>query len=592
MYRDIKEKIAKKLQKITKLDYFICYNSLEKPKSAFGDLACTIAFTIAKKEKKNPKQTAEEISKKLKDKNIKKIETIGPYINIYFSKEFFENVLKNSSKNKKNKKTVIVEFPSVNPNKPWHIGHFRNAVLGNSVSQLMDSSGYTIIRMDYIDDLGLQVAQSLWEILNLNDKYDKKEKFDQWMGREYVKVASKMEDLKVKKEVNDLLHKLEQGDKKIAKKAREISEKCVKAQWETGFNFNIEHEILIFESDIMTFIFKEGLEYLKKNKIITLETTGENKDCYVMKMSGGEFDKMKNPDKILIRSNGIATYTGKDIIFHLWKFGLLKSDFNLSNFITQPSGKIAHMSNKKGKKKKIIADKIVNVIGAEQTYPQKVVKEGLKKLGHKKQAENYHHLAYEKVTLKNLNFSGRKGTWIGYSVDDFIKQGIEKALEKNCDDKKIAHTIATNSMIFYILKYTPETKIAFNWEDALNLEGNSAPYVMYSYVRCKSILKNKKPSSKINMKNFEINNNERKLLLLLSQFSETVEHSADELRPHEICDYLLRLSSEFASFYDVCPVLKATNKDAQNFRLLILEKTAETLKKGMNLLGLTELEKM
>ncbi|MFA5382100.1 MAG: arginine--tRNA ligase [Candidatus Micrarchaeia archaeon] len=590
MYYKIKKELSKKLSKITKLDYSICYNSLEKPKSSFGDLACTLSFLIAKEQKTNPKEIAEDIAKKLKSTNIEKIETIGPYINIYFSKSFFEKTLNYKYKKQRKKEKILIEFPSVNPNKPWHIGHFRNAVLGNSVSHLMEYSGYTVLRMDYIDDLGLQVAQSLWGILNLNDKEN--EKFDQWIGKEYVKVASKMNDEKVNKEVEELLHKLETNDEKTSKKAREISEKCVKAQWETGFNFNIEHEILVFESDIMRTIFEEGMEKLKKNKIIHLETEGENKGCYVLKMSGGEYDKMKNPDKILIRSNGIATYTGKDIIFHLWKFGLLKNDFKYTKFLTQPSKKTAYMSNKKGKSIKIKTDKIINVIGIEQTYPQQVVKEALNKLGYKKEAENYYHLAYEHITLRDINFSGRKGTWIGYSVDDFIEEGIKKALEKNCENKEIAKTIATNSMIFYILKYSPETKIAFDWEDALKLEGDSAPYIMYSYVRCISILKNKKPISKISIKNIKINENEKKLLILLSQFSEIVEHSANELKPHEICDYLLRLSSEFSSFYNLCPVLKEENKEIQNFRLLILEKTAQTLKTGMNLLGLKELEKM
>lgn len=591
MYTQIKEKIAKKLEKITTLEYKICYNSLEKPKSGFGDLACTLSFIIAKKEKTDPIKIAMGISKKLKDEYIEKIECAGPYINIYFSKKFFEKIIKDSKKKEKTKETVIVEFPSVNPNKPWHIGHFRNAVLGNSISKLLTYSGHKVIRMDYIDDLGMQVAQSLWGILN-QEEYRGNEKFDQWMGKQYVKVASKIEEEKVKKEVEIILHKLEKGDKKISKKAREISEKCVKSQWETGFNFNIEHEILVFESDIMSTIFDEGIKKLKNNKIIYKETKGENKDCFIIKMSGGEFDKMKNPNKILIRSNNIATYTGKDIIFHLWKFGLLENDFNFSKFMKQPSNKIAYMTNTKGSKKKINAEKIINVICIDQTYPQKVVKHSLNQMGYKKEAENYFHLGYEQVTLKDIKFSGRKGTWIGYSVDDFVEQGIEKALEKNCENKKIAKIIATNSMIFYILKYAPETKISFDWEEALKLDGDSAPYIMYAYVRCKSILKTKKPKNKIDIKKMNINENEKKLLILLSQFSEVITHSVEELRPHKICEYLLRLSSEFGSFYDACPVLKEENKEVQNFRLLILEKTAETLKRGMNLLGLTELEKM
>ncbi len=171
-------------------------------------------------------------------------------------------------------KKVLIEFPSVNPNKPWHIGHLRNAILGNSVARILEFDGKTVERMDYIDDLGLQVAQSLWGVMNLGKKPEGK--FDNWLGQQYVEVSKKFEsDPKVADAVRNILKKMEEGNNEVATKGRELAENCVRAQYETSFNFGIYHDVLVFESDIMHTIFKEGSEFLKTTDAVILEKDGK-----------------------------------------------------------------------------------------------------------------------------------------------------------------------------------------------------------------------------------------------------------------------------------------------------------------------------
>jgi arginyl-tRNA synthetase len=182
----------------------------------------------------------------------------------------------------------------------------------------------------------------------------------------------------------------------------------VGSQYETAFKFGIYHNVLIFESDILKAIFHEGMGLLKENKAIVHEKEGKNAGCLVAKMASAEFANMESPDKILVRSDGTATYTGKDVIFQLWKFGLLKNDFTYSKFMHQPTGHDCYMSHPEGRKEKYgKAVRVINVIGMEQAYPQKVIAEIMRLMGYGKQAENSIHLSYEHVWLEDAKFSGR-----------------------------------------------------------------------------------------------------------------------------------------------------------------------------------------
>ncbi len=541
-----------------KIKYDILFNN-------FGDISLKIAFLF-----KNPVDMAKKIAGEIKHEYIKKIEVKGPYINIFLSDSFYENELKKKRKIIKNKKLVLLEYPSVNPNKPWHIGHLRNALIGDSLSKIYSFLGYNVIRMDYIDDLGLQVAQSLYGYEKLGKKPNKK--FDHFIGEEYVEIANKLD--KIKNEIDEILKKMEEGNNEIAKKARWLAEEVVKAQYETAFNFNIKHDVLVFESDIIRELYDLGISFLKNNKTIYFSKEGKTKGCWVVDI---EDKTLKNPQKILIRSNGIATYTGKDLIFHLWKIGAIKKPLLFEPFLG------ALKSSSKGKPLQYDANIIINIIGMEQSLPQSIIEKIIKKLGYKVE---FYHVSYEHATLPGKKLSGRKGTWLGFSADDIYDEAYKRALEKS-KNNKIARAVALAAIKFYFLKTSNMKKVIFDYNKALSLEGDSGPYLLYSYVRANSILK-KASIKKGKVKYFNID--EKLLIKQFLLFESAIKRAKKENDPHYIADYALALSSQFNKFYAKNPVLK--DKENMYKRVLIVKKFAEILKNSLFLLGIETIEKM
>ncbi len=427
-------------------------------KSAGVDWCSTLAFALAKERKENPAKLAGKWAQEGEwPAFVKRAEAAGPYLNFHFNSGFWWDVLaqnsqapemadrqKTSAKKKPGK--VLIEFPSVNPNKPWHVGHLRNALLGDSLARLLSATGHEVERQDYIDDLGLQVAQSVWGRTHLPDPTapegsgDLAGKLDHILGWQYVEVAKRAEEEAVAAQVRALLKKLEEGDGPEAREARSVVEHCVKAQYQTAFAFGVFHDALIFESDIVRAVFKEGMEKIVSSGAVRKETDGKNQGCVVVKLGDEkEFAGMESPDKVLIRSDGTATYTGKDVAFQLWKFGRLSADFSYAPFVSQPDGSVAYAStgSKDGKKMKYgHADTVVNVIGMEQAYPQQVIQVVLRKMGLQKQADRYVHIAYEHVVLPEGRFSGRAGTWMGagggpgFTADELLRE-----VEREADGK-------------------------------------------------------------------------------------------------------------------------------------------------------------
>jgi arginyl-tRNA synthetase len=605
MLTDLKEEIATLLSKATGAEVEIIIPTLEIGK--MGDISSKIAFVLAKEKKENPAKLASEICSKIKiTPSFEKVEATGPYINFYFSPKTYSAIVnqimlsdkiygRTTDKLKAGK--IMIEFPSVNPNKPWHIGHLRNGLLGDAVARILENAGFIVERMDYIDDLGLQVAQSVWGVKNLESKPEGK--FDQWLGEQYVKVAKKIEeDKKVDEEVRHVLKEMEEGNNETAKLGRELAENCVKAQYQTAFDYGIYHDVLVFESDIMRVVFKSGIDYIKHNNAIELEKTGKNAGCWVVKLEGeGEFANMENPDKVLIRSDGTAVYTGKDVIFHLWKFGQLKEDFLYSSFVDQPNGKTAHKTSKTRKRMDYgHAQQCINVIGVEQAYPQKVIAEVFKKLNLNQQAAGHHHLAYEQVGLPEGKFSGRKGTWVGFTADDLLHEAIEQVktkikLEMSDEERsKIAKVVAVGAIRFAFLKITSEKKITFRWEDALNMEGDSGPYAQYAYVRTRGIIA--KTTEKPEIVNENYNEKEKLLIKKLALLPEICAKAAKEMSPHSLASYVLEVAGEFSSFYASSSVLNAENTDVRKSRLAITLATSIVIRNALELLGIKCPERM
>ncbi|MDD5317965.1 MAG: arginine--tRNA ligase [Candidatus ainarchaeum sp.] len=591
---------------------------LEVPKEEFGDIASPVAFDVARAERTSPRKIAEKITVAMRMFSLvpgpffvnAKVAGAG-YVNLYLDAAAFSEKVLNEvqagggdyGRNDSGKgRRAIVEFPSVNPNKPWHVGHLRNAVLGDSVARLLEFSGYSVQRMDYIDDLGLQVAQSVWGYLHLSGRIEGKA--DHWLGAQYVKVAKKIGDEKVEAEVRGIVKEMEEGGSQTAEKARELAMKCVLAQYETAFKLGIFHDVLLWESDIVRGkLFDAAVRMALESGAAVREAGGKNAGCVVARLEGAQgFEGMESADKVLVRSDGTAVYTGKDLAFQLWKFGLIESGFRFSELLVQPNGRKLYTSGKAGKPDARFgkADLVVNVIGVEQAYPQLVLKVLLKAMGFAAQSENSVHLAYEHAALPEGKFSGRAGTWVGFTADELLaeteaeaqKQVRERFKDMGEKEKRaVAAMVSVGAIRFDFLRTTPERKLVFKWEEALKFDGDTAPYVQYSHARAARILeKAGKPGGKPDYAALS-SPDEMRLVKRLALFPETAAGAAKAYRPHMVADYLLDLSKDFSRFYANCPVLQADGK-AKAARLKLVSCYKSVCRNGLLLLGIGAPERM
>lgn len=596
------------------------------PQSTFGDLATNICFSLSRKLKKPPQVIAEEIVSRIKIKKVsffKKVESKAGYVNFFFDYHklaayVLSLIIKMDDayghcKIGKGEK-VIVEFPSVNPGKPWHIGHVRNAILGDSIQRILSFAGYTVEAQDYIDDLGLQVAQVIWGILHLSkDELPKRKgllkKEDQWQGRVYTLVAKMFKEKpEVRAQVREIMIKMEFNDPSIKEISRKIVNECLNAQYQTALRLDISHDLKIHESNIVwSGLYESAYQEIMKNDKIIKEISGPNAGCLVAKLEEVlEFKGMKTTDKILVRSNGTSTYTGKDLVFQMWKFGLIEDPMKYTLWITQPNNRELWTTSEEGESntKFAYANTVVNIIGSEQKYPQRVLQHLLNLMGYEDQFKHSFHLAYEHVWFKEgkkvKKFAGREGTWIGYSVDEVLNEAVKRAYKevdkRNPDflkDKKkqIAENIGKAAIKYSILDTNLGKVVVFDYNKALRFEGETGPYLQYAYTRICGILR-KAGKWGTNYNVTHLTEHEKMLIKTLLEFPDVVEKVAKNLRPHIICDYAHNLATVLDKFYEFCLVLKAETEALKNFRLTLVDATRITLKNALYLLGIEALERM
>ncbi len=571
----------------------------ETPDPNLGDLGTPVAFKLASKLKMSPNKIAEKIKEEIKLEEVGNIEIENGYVNFFFKdQEYFNKIYEiikkendfGSLKTGKNQ-VVTIEHTSVNPNKPLHIGHARNSILGDTLGRIMNKAGYEVKIQNYIDDLGLQVAKVLWGYRNL--EIDNK-KFDHALGDLYVKVHEELES--ENHEIREIVKELEEG----SEQGREIVEKCVEAQMETTSRMNIQYDLLCWESDIISSgIFNEVFEEIKESENFVKEETGENAGCTVMHLED-YFPHMENPDKVLIRSDGTATYTAKDIAYQMWKFGLVNSKMNYKKWgeiIENTDEQDTWSTHSKGEtKQNEKSDLVVNVVGSEQKYPQKIVALGLKLLDHQKEFENSYHLAYDLARLPEQSFSGRKGTWKGYSLDKVLEEAVSRSKEvikeKNPDlseekIKEIAEKVGIGAVRYNLLKKNPQKELVFKWDEALSLEGESSPYIQYAHARCSSILRKSNKNIKQTKipKNLELQEQEKKLVKNLTKYPRIIEEASKEKRPHLISHYVNDLVQTFNEFYRDCKVL-TDNEETKKWRLALVKSTKIVLKDSLNIMGI------
>lgn len=586
-----------------------------------GDLSSSVSFRLAKPLGRRPGDIAKEILPELGGvKFVSRFEELNGYLNAFLNeKEYAAAVVLEVSAAKEAYGTsragmgerVMVEFPSVNPNKQWHVGHLRNALLGDTICNLLSACSYRVEREDYIDDLGLQIAETAWGWKNLSDKPDKK--FDLWLGEQYVEVNRRMaEKPELKAEMYEILKRMEDVNSAEALAIRGIAERCLLAQSETSFAYGICHDVMVWESDIVrALLLKKALEIAAKAGIVEKPEEGKYAGCTVVKLDklskfAKELEGSREDSKVIVRSNGAATYLGKDFAFHLWKFGIIEGGFAYREFVgAQPNGKPLYSTSPEGSPKDFGNEKrAINIIDASQYYNQLILKLMFSLMGREDCANNLVHLAYGVVRIAEGGLSTRKGTWQGeggrsYTADDLLREVKAKTLEivtksEKISDKdsavEISEKVALAAIKFEFLRIAPEKEIVFSWEKALSFEGNSGPYCQYTYARASRILEKAGRFAAPEAFAHISRGQDFELVKLMGRFGETVEKACSEYRPNVVTDYLLELSSAFSKFYEAMPVLKGG--EAMEERLAMVSAFRQVVKNALGLLGIGVVERM
>ncbi len=544
MYLDLQKRLAARLRILLEEKYGLRIETIPleiPPDLQLGELATPIAFELARKLRKAPKVIAQEIVSALAPLDgFSSFEVAGAgYINARLDRAAAVRSTINAPKVCPTAGGhAMVEHTSINPNKAAHIGHLRNAILGDTFVRLLRAAGQTVSVQNYIDNTGVQVADvvvgflhfiglSLSQLRQLLDELKRKgTRIDFYCWDIYASTSqwyeqgSEEEKVARKRLRYEILHEIERGNNQTAEAAELISTAVLRRHLETMLRLDIEYDFLPRESEILHLKFWEAaFTQLKQTGVLYFEKEGKNKGCWVMKRPGAEVAEgaLDEDAKVIVRSDGTVTYVGKDIAYHLWKFGLLGKDFGYKPFFTYPNHE-CWISSVQGQEKHPHfggAQAIYNVIDARQSDPQSNVIQALRGMGHNAQADHYTHFSYEMVALTPrcavemgydlstedlarpyIEVSGRKG--FGVKADDLIdkllaaSQAEVDARQTGRDEaerQQIARQIAIGALRYFMLKFTRNSVIAFDFKDALNFEGETGPYIQYAVVRARNIFR-------------------------------------------------------------------------------------------------------
>jgi arginyl-tRNA synthetase len=641
---------------------------LEKPpKFEMGEAASPVCFELAKRLKKAPRAIAQEIAVGLpKPEGIARVEVAGGgYLNAFFDRAALWHSLVGAQHAAPQLATnptqrVIVEHTSINPNKAAHIGHLRNAVLGDTMVRLLRETGREVVVQNYIDNTGVQVADVVIAFQHMEKKSHAEVKkraeephFDYLCWDLYAKATQFFEGDKARAATlrGETLKAIEAGTGETAQIAAVIADTIVGYHLRTMARLDIYYELLARESEILHLHFWDAaFEKLKASGAIQYATSGKNAGCWIMPWNkevgeGKEVAEAKDADesdasstsseddraKIIVRSNGTVTYVGKDIAYQLWKFGLLGKDFHYTKWPDPPDGKTVWATttgpNELGAPHFGGVDVVYNVIDARQAYLQEVVAEGVRALGHPKEADNSIHFDYEIVALtprcaaemgyeisgeeskSYVEVSGRKG--LGVKADDLITRMLQaaesrvqqKQSEMAPDElKQTGNTLAVGALRFFLLKYTRNTTIAFDFDDALKAEGETGPYCQYAVVRIRGIRRkgtefaaNRPTVTNDSLKKF-LEGSEAvdiwELLLLSGSLDYSVEAAIGVQEPAFVAKYAFQLAQAFNNFYHKHHILSEADEQKRGFLLALTELVEQRLVQALRLLGIETPEKM
>jgi arginyl-tRNA synthetase len=661
LYLELQQQLIQRVRDLLKRQYDVELPRVvvdQPPNVGLGEYALPLSFELAKKLRKPPRKIAEEVVAGLGQvPGFEKFEVAGAgYINARINREEAALLLLDPNSSQAGSvtgKKILVEHTSINPNKAAHIGHLRNAILGDTFVRLLHAAGARVDVQNYIDNTGVQVADVVVGFLYLEKKGKSAiealiagstngKPFDYYCWDLYARVSLWYEENKDNLKLRlQTLHDIERGGNEPAEIARLISNAIIRRHLETMQRLGIEYDFLPQESEILHLHFWDlAFEQMKQKGVLYFETEGKNKGCWVMKRAsssqtakrqlaaegeGNDAPEAKEgPDedaKVIVRSNGTVTYVGKDIAYHLWKFGLLGRDFGYQRFYRYPNDRQVWISAESGE-----ADHphfggvnaIYNVIDSRQADPQNNVIEAIRGLGYSEQAEDYHHFSYEMVALtprcaRDLGYdvseedqkrsyievSGRKG--FGVKADDLLDSLISAA-QKEVDSRhaemseperhEIASQIAIGALRYFMLKFTKTSVIAFDFKEALSFEGETGPYAQYAIVRATNIFRKAGLSAEeiltgqIDLRFLKEDDELWELWLSAGQLSSMIEQCISTTEPAYAAKFAFQLAQQFNNFYHKHHILTESDEAQKRFLLATAAVVRRALIKSLELMGI------
>jgi arginyl-tRNA synthetase len=616
------------------------------PRVELGDLALAAPFDLAKSLRRKPRDIALRLAQELDSApGVRRAEVAGGgYVNLFLDRGAFAAELAASlhegRKARRRPGHVIVEHTSINPNKAAHIGHIRNACLGDTFVRLLRHRGYDVGVQNYIDDTGVQVADVVVGFLHLERKTlaDVEKipgRFDYYCWDLYAKVGDFYAAGPANRALQtDALHAIEAGGNDVARLAEHVARRIVDCHLASMARLGIRYDLLAHESDILRLHFWDrAFELLKEKGALRLQADGKNAGCWVLPM--GEGDDAIDEDKIIVRSNGTVTYTGKDIAYQLWKLGKLDRDFRYRLYRADADGhRLWTTTSGEGEAGAPAfghAEAVYNVIDVGQSYPQRVVKAGVAALGHADGAEGSHHLAYEKVVLSPataralgyevsedeaaVRVSGRKG--LGVKADDLVDALLAKArAEVDARDpgrdaasrEATAAAVATGALRYFMMKFGRTRIITFDMEEALAFTGETGPYVQNAVVRARNIFGKLEAEGHVvegllarartaDLGAFlsgEEGDEAWALLLLMARSEDVAEQAIRAEDVALVAKHAFAVAQAFHSYYQKpkYSVLHAETEDLRAARTLVVDAFVRQMEALLGLLGIPVPERM
>ncbi len=610
--------------------------AIEEPRqSEFGEMAVPAAFQLAKQLRQAPRKIAQELAGEIGPiAGVGAMEVAGNgYLNIRLDRGAYglallegEAAAPSASSGK-----LIVEHTNINPNKAAHVGHLRNATLGDTFVRMLRARGETVEAQNYIDNTGVQVADVVVGFHYLEGKgpaevrlmlADPAVRFDYYCWDLYAHTTAYYQDHAEALDWRaETLHAIEAGSGELAELGDIVADAIVRAHLATMLRLDVEYDVLPRESEILHLHFwAAAFELLKERKAIYLETEGKNAGCWVM-------PGLSEEGKVIVRSGGTVTYVGKDIAYQLWKFGLLGKDFYYRPFQRYADGRVLWVTsdtpNQEPAPEFGHATRVYNVIDARQSYLQDVVCAGLRALGYERQAEESVHFSYEMVALSHrccadlgislsdedrerpyVEVSGRKGR--GVKADDLMDTLISKALDEVAarhpdyppeERKRVAEQIAIGALRYFLLKFTRTSVIAFDLQEALSFEGETGPYLQYAAVRARNILRKLEergeqlPDFAAELKGEAMgrqlaSEDAWQMLLSASKADAALEKAVAAGEPAHVAKYAFSLAQAFNNFYHQYPVLQEPNREKKVFLLWMTDFFRRQLERTAAILGI------